>query len=104
MSKELDIISNKLKLFTYLLFLVITGCTSSDDSETAIDKEVVRMLIIGSAEHPDPVLEMVQELEKNGILQNVIVRESFPVQIEVTGPRGVIKKIKAIPKKTGVRP
>jgi len=101
MCKKSDIMSNKLTLFVivYLLFLVSAGCTLSDDSETEIDKEVVRVLIIGSAEHPNPVLEMVQELEKNGILQDVIVRESFPVQIEVTGPRSVIKKLKAIPKK-----
>jgi len=85
----------------YLLFIVIAGCaTASNDTETAIDKEIVRALIIGSAEHPDPVLKMVRELEKKGILQNVIVRESFPVQIEVTGSKNVIKKIKAIPKKT----
>ncbi len=93
--------SNKLNLIViaYLLLLVIAGCTLADGSETAVGNETVRVLIIGSAEHPDPVLERVQELEKKGILQNVIVRESFPVQIEVTGPRSVIKKLKAIPKK-----
>jgi len=93
--------SNKLNLIviTYLLFLVIAGCTLADDSEKVVGNDMVRALIIGSAEHPDPVLERVQELEKNGILQNVIVRESFPVQIEVTGPGSVIKELKAIPKK-----
>lgn len=77
----------------------MAGCTGIDNGETEIGQEVVRVLIIGSAEYPDPVLEMVRELEKKGMLQNIIVRESFPVQIEVTGSRSVIKKIKAIPKK-----
>jgi len=81
----------------YLSLIFITGCTSVDSDETAIEQDVVRVLIIGSAEHPDPVLEMVRELENKGMLQNVIVRESFPVQIDVTGSRSVIKRIKAIP-------
>jgi len=82
----------------YLSLIFISGCSGVDNDEAAVDQDVVRVLIIGSAEHPDPVLEMVRELEKKGMLQNVIVRESFPVQIDVTGSRSVIKKIKAIPK------
>jgi len=93
MSKKIKIIA-----IASLLFLVITGCSSVHDNETAVDNEIIRALIIGSAEHPDPVLKMVHDLEKKGILKNVIVRESFPVQIDVTGPKDVIKKIKAIPK------
>jgi len=54
---------------------------------------------MGSAEHPDPVLDKVIELEKQGILRNVIVRESYPVQIELTGPESVINTLKAMPKK-----
>ena len=93
--------SSKLNLIaiTYLLFPVIAGCTLADDSEKVVANDMVRALIIGSAEHPDPVLERVRELEKNGNLQNVIVRESFPVQIEVTGPKSIIKKLEAIPRK-----
>ncbi len=82
-----------------LLFQAIAGCSLADINGAPIDEQTIRVLVIGSAESPDPVLEMIQELEKKGILQNVIVRESFPVQIEVTGPRSVIKKIQAIPKK-----
>ncbi|VAW41765.1 hypothetical protein MNBD_GAMMA01-1447 [hydrothermal vent metagenome] len=93
--------SNKLNLFAvvFLLFLAIFGCTSVDDSETTTGTEMVSGLIIGSAEHPDPVLEMVRDLEKEGVLQNVIVRESFPVQIEVTGPKSVIEKLQKMPRK-----
>ncbi|VAX07819.1 hypothetical protein MNBD_GAMMA26-1759 [hydrothermal vent metagenome] len=92
---------NKLNVIVIvcLLFLTVVGCTLADVSDTEINKETVSVLIIGSAEHPDPVLEMVQELEKKGILQNVIVRESFPVQIEVTGPRSIIEKLQEIPRK-----
>jgi len=93
--------SNKLKIIIIasLLFHAIAGCALADISGETIGGETVRALIIGSAEHPDPVLEMVLELEKKGILKNVIVRESFPVQIEVTGPTSVIKKLQKIPKK-----
>ncbi|NOX43781.1 MAG: hypothetical protein GXP19_08645 [Gammaproteobacteria bacterium] len=93
--------SNKLNVFvvTYLLFLAIASCAFTDVSKAAISEDSISIHILGSAEHPDPVLEKVRELEKKGILQNVIVRESFPVQIEVTGPRSVIKELQAIPKK-----
>lgn len=82
-----------------LWFLVISACTLADDKEAEADEKMISALIIGSAEHPDPVLEMVRELEEKGILKNVIVRESFPVQIEVTGPADVIETLNAIPKK-----
>jgi len=92
---------NKLNLsaVAFLLFLAILGCTSVDDGGTGIGTEIVSGLIIGSAEHPDPVLEMVRDLEKEGVLRNVIVRESFPVQIEVTGPKSVIEKLQKMPRK-----
>lgn len=48
---------------------------------------------MGSAEHPDPILEKVINLEKKGILKNVIIMESFPVQIRVTGPKDVIESL-----------
>ncbi len=82
-----------------LFFLVILGCHFTEVSPSEMSTETVRVLIIGSAEHPDPVLDMVRELEEQGMLENVIVRESFPVQIDVTGPANLIKKIQALPKK-----
>lgn len=93
--------SNKpnILLMGCLLFLAISNCSLADEQDVVTGNETVTVLIIGSAENPDPVLERVMELEKKGILKNVIVRESFPVQIEVTGPGSVIKKIQAIPKK-----
>jgi len=84
--------------YVYLLLLVVAGCTPAEVDKEATTEETVSVLIVGSAEHPDPVLKMVRELEKKGVLKNVIVRESFPVQIEVTGPVSVIRKIQSIPK------
>ena len=78
--------------------MVATGCTPAEVDKEATTEETVSVLIVGSAEDPDPVLEMVRELEKNGVLKNVIVRESFPVQIEVTGPVSVINKIQSVPR------
>ncbi len=93
--------TNKLKVIviTFLFPLVFVGCTSAHVNDAATSEEQVNALIIGSAEHPDPVLVMVQELEKKGILKNVIVRESFPVQIEVTGSKSIIEMLQAIPRK-----
>jgi len=93
--------SNKFHVIivVYLLFLAIAGCIFADDSKAGIGEETVSVLIPGSAEHPDPILDKVKELEKKGILKNVIVRESFPVQIQVTGPRSVIKMLQAMPRK-----
>lgn len=63
---------------------------------------MIRALVVGSAEHPDPVLDKVMELEKQGIVQDVIVRESFPVQIELTGPESVINRLQEMPRKGAV--
>lgn len=61
--------------------------------------KVERALIIGSAEQPDTILMKVKELEKKGILTDVIVLESFPVQIHVTGPKEITDMLKAMPRK-----
>ncbi len=68
-------------------------------SDSVFVGEVEDVLIIGSAEHPDPILEMVQDLEKKEILRDVIILESFPVQIWVTGPNNVIENLQKIPRK-----
>jgi len=82
------------QIIVYLLILGFSGVTSgSTDSE-----ELKDVLIIGSAEHPDLVLEKVIDLEKKGILKNVIVMESFPVQIRVTGPKDVIENLQKMPR------
>jgi hypothetical protein len=60
-------------------------------------------LIIGSAESPDPVLTRVIELEKSGVVKDVVVNESFPVQIRLRAPKQVIDELNKIPRVGGVR-
>jgi hypothetical protein len=60
-------------------------------------------LIIGSAESPDPVLVKVMELEKAGVVKDVFVQESFPVQIRLRAPRKVIDELNRIPRVAGLR-
>ena len=67
--------------------------------EPAITEELESAVIIGSAEHPGPVLVLVQDPDKKGVLKNVLVMESFPVQIRLTGPKSVIKRLREIPRK-----
>jgi len=62
-----------------------------------------RATIIGSAEAPDPVLTRVQELEKSGVVKDVVIRESFPVQIQLTASRKTIDELNKIPRAGGLR-
>lgn len=96
-----DIMINKLKSvgIIFLLSLSLFGGTLVYASDLPITEELHDVLIIGSAEHPDPVLERVRVLEKKGLLRNVIVMESFPVQIRVTGSKTIIEEIQKMPRK-----
>ena len=92
---------NKLKSvgIAFLLSLSYSGggfVYASDQTEA---EELHDVLVIGSAEHPDPVLEKVRYLEKKGVLRNIVVMESFPVQIRVTGPKMVIEELQKMPRK-----
>ncbi|MCF6226774.1 MAG: hypothetical protein L3J22_10825 [Xanthomonadales bacterium] len=89
----------KATAIVYLLALSFVGGALVYASDSTIVEEVESVLIIGSAEHPDPILEMVQDLEKKGILRDIVVLESFPVQIWVTGPKNVIEKLQKMPRK-----
>jgi hypothetical protein len=60
---------------------------------------LIDALIIGSAESPDPVLERVTELEKKGMVKDVVVLESFPLQIHLKATKEVIEELKKIPRK-----
>lgn len=59
--------------------------------------------ITGSAESPDPVLERVRALEARGEVVDVVVQESFPVQIRLRAPRRVIDELQAMPREGGLR-
>ena len=101
MCNATDIMVNKLKSvgIVFLLSLILSGGTLVYAGGLPITEEMYDVLIIGSAEHPDPVLERVRVLEKKGVLRNVIVMESFPVQIRVTGPKTIIEEIQRMPRK-----
>ena len=92
---------NKLKSvgIVFLLSLSLFGGTLVYTNGLPLTEELHDVLIIGSAEYPDPVLERVWVLEKKGVLRNVIVMESFPVQIRVTGPKINIEEIQKMPRK-----
>jgi len=92
---------NKLKSvgIIFLLTLDLSAGPLVYASGLPIPEELHDVLIIGSAEHPDPVLERVRILEKKGVLRNVIVMESFPVQIRLTGPKMIIEEIQKMPRK-----
>lgn len=59
--------------------------------------------IVGSAESPDPVLQRVMELEKQGVVEDVTVMESFPVQIRLRAPQRVIDELQRMPRKGALR-
>ena len=84
---------------TYLLSLGFLGATSAYANDPVIAEELMSVIIIGSTEHPDPFLTRFQDLEKKGILKNVIVMGSFPVQIKVTGPKSIIEELQDMPRK-----
>ena len=93
---------NKQKaIFTASIMLLLLGGCNPGDTYSAEKKRggKVTAVVVGSAEYPDPVLERVQELERKGIVEDVLVRESFPVQIEVTGPKAVIEELQSMHRK-----
>lgn len=70
-----------------------------DDATVPARSPLERVMIRGSAETPDPVLARVRALEARGLVQDVVVMESFPVQIELRASRDVIEALEAIPRK-----
>ncbi|MDH3978893.1 MAG: hypothetical protein OEU91_00090 [Gammaproteobacteria bacterium] len=71
----------------------------TDSGDTGFKKDMISSVIVGSAESPDPVLERVMESEEDGIHENVVVMESFPVQIRLMGARYIIDELNAMERK-----
>ena len=92
---------NKFKSFgtVFLLFLSLFAAALTYAGGLPMTEELHDVILIGSAEHPDPILDRVRVLEKNGVLRDVIIMESFPVQIRVTGPKMIIEEIQKMPRK-----
>ncbi len=68
------------------------------EKKGAEDARLIEAAIIGSAESPDPILERVLKLEKEGLVSNVVVMESFPVQIHLRTTQQIIDELKSMPR------
>lgn len=77
----------------------ITSAANASPDQATLESA----LIIGSAESPDPVLTKVMALEKSGVVKDVVVQESFPVQIRLRAPRAVIDELNRIARSGGLR-
>jgi len=89
--------------FFIVALMLLAGCNFASEQPTMNHEPLENALIIGSAESPDPVLVKVRELEERGIVKDVVVHESFPVQIRLRAPRKVIDELNRIPRSGGLR-
>ena len=92
-----------MKIILIAALVFSTGCSNESKRAVVSDASMERTLIVGSAESPDPVLEKVRVLEKAGIVKDVVVMESFPVQIRLRAPKEIIDELNAIPRVGGIR-
>lgn len=97
--------STRIKIFVLaLLASSLTGFAIADDGDDCVDQEWITAVIVGSAESPDPVLVWVKQLEREGKVRDVIVMESFPVQIRLTAPRHIVDELKVAKRKLAPDP
>ena len=80
-------------IFVFFMCMSFVGC---DIADTPTNDQLIDALIMGSAESPDPVLIRVTELEKNGIVKDVVVLESFPIQIHLKATKNIIDELNKI--------
>lgn len=84
--------------------LFTLAACNSDAKRPATDSAPLEAAtIVGSAQSPDPVLEKVRALEKSGVVKDVMVMESFPVQIRLRAPKQVIEELQAMPRTGALR-
>ena len=84
-------------------WLLLAGCASDHRPPPQTRAPLESAVIVGSAQTPDPVLARVMALEKSGVVKDVVVQESFPVQIRLRAPRAVIDELNAMPRSGGLR-
>lgn len=87
--------------FALAAFILLTGCMPDEKRPATNIESMERAMIIGSAESPDPVLTKVMELEKSGVVKDVVVLESFPVQIQLRASKKTIEALNRIPRVGG---
>lgn len=87
----------------FVALVLLAGCGHGSKPPAVEDAPLESALIIGSAESPDPVLARVAELERSGVVKDVVVQESFPVQIRLRAPKKVIDELNQIPRSGGMR-
>lgn len=92
-----------MKIILIAALALSSGCGNERTQAVMSDAPMERTVIVGSAESPDPVLEKVRKLEKAGVVMDVVVMESFPVQIRLRAPRKVIDELNAMPRVGGLR-
>jgi uncharacterized membrane protein YiaA len=85
-------------IFVLCVFVSLFGCDIADKSMDDKNNQLIDVLIMGSAESPDPVLKRVIELEKSGVVKEVVVLESFPVQIHLKATKEIIDELNSIPR------
>ena len=72
---------------------LIAGCLENNKKVDKAKNDYADAVIVGSTQVPDPVLEKVMALERQGLVKNVVVMESFPVQIKLSAPISVVKEL-----------
>lgn len=87
----------------FIAALLLAGCGLESKQPSMNYEPLESALIVGSAESPDPVLTKVMALEKSGVVKDVVVQESFPVQIRLRAPRKVIDELNEMPRSGGLR-
>lgn len=92
-----------MKTVLIAMLIGLAACGLDKTPPAASSPPMESALIIGSAESPDPVLTKVMALEKSGVVKDVVVQESFPVQIRLRAPRQVIDDLNKIPRVGGMR-
>ena len=92
-----------------LSLILLAGCQASvslpDDGQPGTEPTAfLPARVIGSAQSPDPVLLRVREMERAGSVREVVVLESFPVQIHLQGTAQALAELERIERVPGSEP
>jgi len=86
-------VNNMRMLIPLIFFLGACGIMADDEPEWQ------RVMVRGSLKTPDPVLREVQRLEQLGQVKDVVILESYPLQIWFSADLETIEKLKSLSKK-----